>query len=129
MPMRFNPLSTTASPWPLSPTATPRSWRSHIRKRAASWPRVYESATTPSRRSSNEYGSDRITSRGTVSQYEVVCISFSGMTSSPAPTFSFDQNLIFLKPTTCEVTCTSPWQRRAFCLGSSSKRSRMRTFV
>ncbi len=47
-------------------------------------------------------------SRGIVSQYEVVCISFSGIVSSPDPTFSLVWNLIFLNPTTCEVTCTSP---------------------
>ena len=118
-----------ASPWPLSPIATPRSWRSHIRKSAASWPSVYESATTPSRRSSSEYGSARISSRGTVSQYAVVCISFSGMVSSPAPTFSLVWNLIFLNPTTCDVTCTSPWLRRPLPRASSAKRSRMRTLV
>ena len=42
-----------------------------------------------------------------------MCISFSGICSSPEPTFSLVWNLIFLKPTTCEVTWTSPWVRRA----------------
>ena len=37
---RRRPRSMRASPWPLSPSATPRSWRSHIRKSAAIWPRV-----------------------------------------------------------------------------------------
>ena len=39
-PSRSSPRSMRASPWPLSPSATPRSWRSHIRKSAASWPSV-----------------------------------------------------------------------------------------
>ena len=62
-----------------------------------------------------------ITPRGTVSQYEVVCISFSGIFSSPAPTFSFVWNLIFLKPTTCDVTWTSPWFFTARPAGSEQE--------
>ena len=53
-------------------------------------------------------GSDAIISGGTVSQYAVVCISCSGSSSSPDPTFSLVWNLIFLNPTTRELTCTSP---------------------
>jgi len=45
--------------------------------------------TTPSRRSSEAYGSADITLDGIVSQYDVVCICCSGRSSSPDPTFSF----------------------------------------
>ena len=44
---------------------------------------------TPSRRSSEAYGSTPITESGIVSQYDVVCICCSGRSSSPDPTFSF----------------------------------------
>ena len=44
-------------------------------------------------------------------QKAVVCISFSGNSSFPSPTFSFVKNLIFLNPTTCDRTSTSPCAR------------------
>src|SRR5713226_8681352 len=56
-------------------------------------------------------GSDSSRGRSSVTQYAVVCISFSGSSSLPAPTFSLVKNLIFLKPTTWERTRTSPWEK------------------
>ena len=44
---------------------------------------------TPSRRSSGDHGNSSSTLRGTVSQYDVVCICCSGRSRSPEPTFSF----------------------------------------
>src|SRR5713101_5246279 len=56
-------------------------------------------------------GSDSSRGRSSVTQYAVVCISFSGSSRLPAPMFSLVKNLIFLKPTTCERTRTSPWEK------------------
>ena len=65
------------------------SWASHISSNCATWRMACDSPTTPSRRSSPLNGSAVISSRGIVSQYDVVCIWRSGRSSSPDPTFSF----------------------------------------
>ena len=65
------------------------SWRSHISSSCAICRIANDSPTTPSRRSSDAYGSAPITVSGIVSQYDVVCICCSGRSSSPDPTFSF----------------------------------------
>ena len=75
-------------------------------------------------RSLTENGKDATSGRSSVSQNAVVCISFSGNSSFPSPTFSFVKNLIFLKPITCERTSTSPWDRAA--CASAAGRPQMR---
>ena len=71
------------------PMDTPMSRASHISSSWATWRIACDIPTTPSRRSSLENGSAVISSRGIVSQYDVVCIWRSGRSSSPDPTFSF----------------------------------------
>ena len=70
-------------------------------------------------------GSDSRSGRSSVIQYDVVCISFSGSSSLPAPIFSLVKNLIFLKPTTCERTSTSPCERAAGNLRIRLSRARL----
>ena len=89
LPPRFCPPS-RAPPSRFAPSIdSPRSWRSHISSSGATLCIAYASPTTPSRRSAVPYGSAASTSRGIVSQYDVVCICCSGSSSSPDPTFSF----------------------------------------
>ena len=79
-------------------------------------------------RSESAKGRPARSERPRVIQNAVVCISFSGSSSLPSPTFSFVKNLIFLKPMTCERTRTSPWAREAdgaeAAEGSEEARSR-----
>ena len=77
------------SPCSPLPIEMPMSCRSHISSSCATCRIANDRPTTPSRRSSAAYGSAAITARGIVSQYAVVCISCSGRSSSPEPTFSF----------------------------------------
>ncbi len=61
-----------------------------------------------------------------------MCISCSGSSSLPAPTFSKVWNLSFLKPTTWVRMSTSPWLARPEVggpAGLDSNLSRMRTLV
>ena len=82
------PAPSAASSSPL-PIEMPMSCRSHISSSCATCRIANDSPTTPSRRSSALNGSAAISSRGSVSQYAVVCICCSGRSSSPEPTFSF----------------------------------------
>src|SRR6266851_4110741 len=99
---------TSAASGGRSPTAAPRSRPSHISNSVATDSSACSSPNIPLCRSLTVNGSESSSGRSSVIQYEVVCISFSGSSSFPAPTFSFVKNLIFLKPTTCERTSTSP---------------------
>src|SRR5216683_1262462 len=101
---------TSAASGGRSPTAAPRSRPSHISNSVATDSSACSSPNIPLCRSLTVNGSESSSGRSSVIQYEVVCISFSGSSSFPAPTFSFVKNLIFLKPTTCERTKTSPWE-------------------
>ena len=95
---------------PSSPAFTdrPMSRASHISSSCATCFIANARPITPSRRSSVAYGSALMIDSGISSQYDVVCICCSGRSSSPEPTFSLVWNLIFLKPTTRDTTCTSP---------------------
>src|SRR5439155_17009323 len=94
-----------------SPIAVPRSRLSHIRSSVATDSSACNNPNMPLCRSLTEKGSDSSSGRSSVIQYDVVCISFSGSSSLPAPIFSLVKNLIFLKPTTWERTRTSPWEK------------------
>src|ERR1700722_10090167 len=113
-----------------SPTAVPRSRRSHISSRLAIASSAYSSPKIPLCRSDSAYGNSVSSGPSTVIQNAVVCISFSGNSSFPAPIFSFVKNLIFLNPTTCERTSTSPCTLAAGpAMRASSATSSTRTCV
>src|SRR6267154_130371 len=103
-----------------SPIAVPKSRPSHISNNVATDFIAYNSPNIPLCRSLIEKGSDSTNARSSVSQYEVVCISFSGNSSLPAPIFSFVKNFIFLNPTTWDRTNTSPCDHQCETQLSSS---------
>src|SRR6266478_987657 len=93
-----------------SPITVPRSRPSHISSSVATDSSACSRPNMPLCRSLIVHASDSSSGRSSGIQYEVVCISFSGSPSFPAPTLSCVKNLIFLKPTTSERTKTSPWE-------------------